>query len=82
MTFGDDSDLENEEMDSLQSYARKGMAQEMAKKLGLLGDVPGAAEDAPQGDTGDMKGDDVGDKPAAGEDIPPELLEAILAKLA
>lgn len=76
-----DDDLENEEFDGLQSYARKGMAQELAKKLGLVADVPGVDSDEPDGD--EPQGDDAqsatGD--AGGDSIPPELLEQILASL-
>lgn len=89
-----DDELEGQEMDGLQSYARKGMAQELAKKLGLLGDVPGAQTDADAG-TMDGSGDGTGQPDAQGDgssinggdqgggagDIPPELLMQILQSL-
>lgn len=77
---GPQDDLENEEFDGLQSYARKGMAQELAKKLGLLADVPGADADDDAADGEQPDGGDV--QTSAQGDIPPELLEQILASLA
>lgn len=92
MMMNDDEDIEGQEMDGLQSYARKGMAQELAKKLGLLGDVPGAQTDAAAGamdgsapDDGagqpDAMGDGGGADGGGAGDIPPELLMQILQSL-
>lgn len=67
-------DLARQEDDDLQSYARKGMAQELAKKLGLFADVPGADTDEPNGD--EPQGD--GTQAPAQDDIDPALLEQIL----
>lgn len=69
MMNDDNDDLESKEMDGLQSYARKGMAQELAKKLGLLGDVPGANTDAAAGgmDGSGKNADAVGMPDAAGD---------------
>jgi hypothetical protein len=89
MMMDEGDDVEKEEDGNLQSYARKGMAQELAKKLGLFAAVPGADKDNvdPAGDGTGTGMDAIGDggmqKPAGDDSggVDPAMLEEILKAL-